>query len=306
MPKRITVIGDIMLDKYDYCLNRDNPESSAPCYKVIKTEYKPGGAGNVAANLATLDSEVNLISVIGNDPNSEVLLKVLSEFDINAFLIPDNERPTIIKERILSFTDKRYHYRKDTEKTCEIKESHVSEIIEKARGSDLIIVSDYNKGNISQKLMNELAKLKILTIVDPKPEHKEFFRNVFVITPNIKEIKEMAKIENELEAASKIGKELKTNIILTRSQEGLSFFGLNGERFDFPTEAQEVFDVTGAGDTVVATFAHFYLKGLPLKECLRLANVAAGISVGHPGCYQVKEKEILETAEKLNCTFHGG
>ena len=117
-----------------------------------------------------------------------------------------------------------------------------------------------------------------------------------MITPNIKEVIEMSDTEDEILAAEKLGHDLETRVLLTRSNKGVSYFGLPGEehkRIDFPTEAKKVFDVTGAGDTVIATFAHFYNKGYSLKECIRLANKAAGIAVGYPGCYQVSEKEVL-------------
>ena len=292
MAGKITVIGDVMLDKYDYCRNRDNPESSAPCYTVERTEYKPGGAGNVAANLAKLGSNLELISVIGDDFSSNELRGILNHLSIPNRLIIDPKRPTIVKERTLSISDGRYHYRKDIERKEYISSNHVLEIVSLI-DSDLIIVSDYNKGVISERLMTELKKLRIPIIVDPKPNHKDFYKDVFMITPNIKEACEMSQIKNDLEAAEWIRRELNTNVLLTRSEKGISYRGLNLEEFDLPTEAREVFDVTGAGDTVIATVAHFLNKKYPIKEAIKMANMAAGIAVGYPGCYQVSEKELL-------------
>ncbi len=288
----ITVIGDLILDKYDYCSNRPNPESSAPCYTVEYTEYKPGGAGNVAANLVSLGSKCKLVSVVGDDVNSTLLKNILSEFQIEYKLILDPNRSTIVKERVISVSDGRYHYRKDIEKKIYIDSFHVQEIIDIAKDSKLILISDYNKGTISKELMEELKTLSIPIFVDPKPNHKEFYKNISLIKPNVLEVKEMTGIADEKEAARQLSKELNTNVLLTRSEKGIFFTGLE-EEYEFPTVAKKVFDVTGAGDTVVAAFTHFYLKNFPIKDCVKLANKAASIAIQYPGCYQVKEEEIL-------------
>lgn len=294
MNKKIVVIGDVILDKYDYCINRHNPESSAPCYTVINTEYKPGGAGNVAANLASLGADFVLISVLGDDPESLILREVLEEKNIPHDLILDRERKTIVKERVLSKIDGRYHLRKDIEKKQYITQGHVQEILRKIDDAEIILISDYNKGTISKELIEGIKKLNIPIIVDPKLSHKEFYNDVFLITPNIIECKQLSGIDNAVLGAESLKEELNANIFLTRSKKGVSYFGLNGERFDFPTEAKTVFDVTGAGDTVISTFTHFFARGFEIKESIRLANKAAGIAVAHPGCYQVTEKEILD------------
>lgn len=291
--KKIAVIGDVMLDKYDYCSNRDNPENSAPCYRIERTEFKPGGAGNVAANLTKLGSETILIGVVGNDHYSDHLIEVLEKSGIKHFFIKDKERQTVVKERTLSSTDGRYHIRKDREQKRYIDDNHVAEIIEKIKGYDMIVVSDYNKGTVSRSLMERVISLNIPAIVDPKPIHRDFYKNVFMITPNVKEAREMAGLEDELSAAEKLKTELNTNILLTRSEHGIMYLGLDGQRIEFPADTKKVFDVTGAGDTVLASFAHFHLKGYPLEGCIKFANKAAGIAVGYPGCYQVSENEII-------------
>jgi len=295
---KIAVVGDVMLDRYDYCNTRENPESSAPCYTVLGVEYKPGGAGNVAANLRSLGSDSDLIAVVGDDFHAGLLKKVLDERGVSTKLINDANRTTIVKERALSNSDGRYHFRLDHEKAGDINLEHAAEVINLIRknGYELILVSDYNKGMITLDLMEQLKETKIPIIVDPKEAHRDFYHNVFMIKPNIKEVRKMAGLENELRAAEKLRGELNSNILLTRGQDGVSYFGLNGERFDFPSQAHnEVIDVTGGGDTFIATFAHFYSKKLEIKECARLANKAAGIAVGYPGCYAVSEVEVLES-----------
>ncbi|MBU3913534.1 MAG: bifunctional hydroxymethylpyrimidine kinase/phosphomethylpyrimidine kinase [Nanoarchaeota archaeon] len=295
---KIAVIGDVMLDRYDYCLNRENPESSAPCYTVVRVGYKPGGAGNAAANLKSLGSDVDLIAVVGDDPHAGLLKKVLGEKGVSTRLIHDSSRETIVKERALSVGDGRYHFRLDHEKTGDIGLEHAAEVIQliKSTGYELVLVSDYNKGMITRSLMEELKATKIPIIVDPKEAHKDFYEGVFVIKPNVKEARRMAGLDDEIVAAEKLREELGTNILLTRGHEGVIYFGLDGKRFGFPSQAKNgVFDVTGGGDTFIATFAHFYSKGRDIKECVELANKAAGIAVGYPGCYSVSEREVLES-----------
>ncbi|MCB1178170.1 MAG: bifunctional heptose 7-phosphate kinase/heptose 1-phosphate adenyltransferase [Leptospiraceae bacterium] len=289
----ISVIGDIILDKYDYCSNRTNPESSAPCYTVEYTEYKPGGAGNVAANLSSLGSNSKIIGVVGEDPFGTMMENILDKYNITNGLIKDNERNTIVKERILSSSDGRYHYRKDIEKKIYINHLHVKEIIDSTKNSNFILVSDYNKGTISEQLMVELKKLNIPIIVDPKPNHKDFYKNVFMVKPNGNEVREMAGLSDDIDSAKKLRDELETNILLTRSEKGIFYAGLD-EEFNLPTRSKKVLDVTGAGDTVVATFVHFLQKGFTIRNCVELANKAAGVAIQYPGCYQVREEEILD------------
>lgn len=293
---KIYVIGDVFLDKYDFVTNRDNPESSAPCYIVTKTEYKPGGAGNVAMNLLSLGSEVELISVIGDDSSAEILKQLFFDAGLTTSFIQDKSRATILKERVIANTDGRYHYRKDVEKKQYINQTHVEDILAKIDDVDYLIISDYNKGVISKELLECLKKRKPRIVVDPKPNHKDLYKNVFLITPNIKEAKEIANLDNDIESATWIQENLYTQVLLTRSEKGMSFFGK--ERFDLTADAKKVFDVTGAGDTVIATVTHFLNKNYSMFECVSLANRAAGIAVSHPGCYSVKESELILEVSK--------
>ena len=146
---------------------------------------------------------------------------------------------------------------------------------------------------ISPQLMEKLSKTGKAVIVDPKPAHISYYNGIFLIKPNSKEVKEMTGVMDDAEAGRKLAQKLKTNVLLTRGEHGTVYFGLNGEKYEFPGEAKEVFDVTGAGDSTIAAFAHFYARGFPIRECARLANKAGGISVGHTGCYCVREDELL-------------
>jgi len=291
--KKIAVVGDVVLDKYYYCSNRENPESSAPCYTVERTEHKLGGAGNVAANLKVLGAEFELISVVGNDENAGILRRILSELEIPHRLIEDRGRPTIVKTRLLSSIDGRYLFRYDKEKRQYISLNHSLEIASGIE-ADIILISDYNKGAISQDLIERLKKLKKPIIADAKVAHKDFYREIFLLKPNVKEVREMTKLEDEVKAAERLRDELSVRILLTRGEKGISYFGLERERHNFPALGVELVDVTGAGDVVIAAFTHFYAKSFDLRKCVELANIAGGISVQHPGCYAVSEREILE------------
>jgi D-glycero-beta-D-manno-heptose-7-phosphate kinase len=292
--KRILVIGDVLLDKYDFCVHRENPESNAPCFTVIETNLKIGGAGNVAANLESLGSKVKLISVVGKDESADKIKTILKKSNIDFDLIEDEERSTIIKERILSKTSGEYFFRKDTEKKEYIREKHVLEILNSVKADDLIIISDYNKGVISKELVSKLKDKGNTILVDPKPAHTTFYNDLFLITPNLIEAIEMTREKDWLKAGKILVNQLKTNVLLKKGANGVSFFGTCGERFDIDANAKKVFDVTGAGDTVIAVLTHFYNKGFSLKESIKLANDAAGIAIGFPGCYQISEKEILK------------
>ena len=175
---KIAVIGDLMLDKYDFCRNRVNPESSAPCYTIERTEYKPGWAGNVALNLVRLGSEITLFSNIGKDENGEILLKTLDNLSIPHRIIIDERKSTIVKERTMSNEDGRYHYRKDRESKEYIQENHILEVIDGIKNGDygLILVSDYRKGMISERLMSSVKQINLPVLADIKPEHKKFYK----------------------------------------------------------------------------------------------------------------------------------
>jgi len=299
MARKIVVIGDVMLDRYDYCRRKENPEKkSVPCWVIERVDYKPGGAGNTAANLISLGSECELISIIGEDPDAEELKRVLDNSKIPHRLIVDKKRPTIVKERIMIPSTGDYDGRLDQEKKRYITSNHVSEILSNMGDCSMILVSDYNKGMISEHLMSELKKTGIPVILDPKPEHKSSYKGVFLIKPNLKEIREMTGIKNALEATEVLSKELETRVLLTRGKYGINYLGLDGKRINLKSEAKKVADATGAGDTVIATFSHFLNKGKSLEESIMLANIAAGIAVSYPGCYPVTEKEIFEGLEK--------
>ncbi|MFH1290764.1 MAG: PfkB family carbohydrate kinase [Nanoarchaeota archaeon] len=299
MKPRIAIFGDVLLDRYDYCENRGNPESSAPCHRVKKTLFLPGGAGNVAANLAALGAEVVLFGLVGRDEHGRCLIDELSKLNISQRLLTDETTRTIVKQRILSTSDGRYHGRLDfgdDAAAIEKIKSLNSKILDKispliTNGFDACIVSDYDKGFITSELMNEIKKIGTPIYVDPK-NNKNLYRNVELIKPNRVEISAMVSARTDQEKAEQLSKELNTNVLLTLGENGMYYAGKEGSSFSLPAHTSEVSDVTGCGDTVIATLAFYRTLGKSMKESIELSNKAAGISVQHIGCYHVKREEI--------------
>lgn len=289
---KIAVVGDVILDKYSYGeVCRISPEAPVPILSIKKEVYKPGGAGNVAANLARLGAEVHLFSVIGADENRKILKDCLEKFEIKTFLFTDGSCPTILKQRCLSKGHQLL--RIDYESVNQIGQEQIKQLEKNFAEYDAVIVSDYAKGVICSEIMEIVKKAGAPIFVDPKPVNKELYKGAFFITPNILECTQLVNEEEDLKAASRLRRELNTNVLLKRSEKGLALFEKDGNELLLPAEGKYLVDVTGAGDTVIATLAFFYTKGLSIEECVRLANKAAGISISRMGCYQVNLKELI-------------
>ncbi len=296
---KIAVVGDIILDKYSYGkVERISPEAPIQILNVKNEEFKPGGAGNTAANLTTLGAEVDLFGVVGDDHSKDILLKELKRFKINSKIIVDKQRPTIVKQRAIA--QHQQLIRIDYETNDNLKDHHIKEIKEsfnKSNKYDAIIISDYQKGMVTKELVDYLKSTSIPVFVDTKTKDKDMYKGVFAITPNITECTLMMNMSSsdDLKAAERMSKDLDTNVLLTRSEKGIALFKKGKKKPElFETVAKDIADVTGAGDTVVATFVFFYALGENLEVCTELANKAAGISVSKIGCYQVKVDEIME------------
>jgi len=295
--QKIALIGDIMLDVYHHTIERHNPEGKdIPCRTVSKTEYMPGGAGNVAANLAKLGSNFTFISIVGNDPESHILRYELGKRKIPHQLILDESRPTIVKERFMLLPEGKEEYRADYEKTHPAAKEAIDQIKKAVNGADIILISDYNKGLVTKDLIDELKKTNIKIIVDTKPAHHTFFENVYLIKPNTKEVLDMTGLSDDIVAAKMLKSQLNARILLTRGEKGICYFGNkpdNSEDFNIPAHKNNgnFVDVIGAGDNVIATLTHF------IEKAIKAANISGGISVTHPGCYPVSEDEILKYIE---------
>lgn len=308
--KKIIVLGDIMLDKYIWGdVSRISPEAPVQVVKVLKETFAPGGAANVANNAAALNAKVFMVGVVGDDNERHSLIGELCKRSIDTIgIITDGTRPTTLKVRVLGKSQQllRVDYEKDSHSHDNISEKILSFIESKIKEIDAIIVSDYAKGVVNPKLISGIVQMANengkLFIVDPKPKHKELYKNVTLITPNHNEAVMMAgmSIDDEYnlnEIGSKLVKSLSSNILLTKGERGMALFEKNGEITDIQTKAKEVYDVVGAGDTVVATAALALSAGATLKEAAILSNIAAGIKVGKVGTSTVSVDEIRKELE---------
>ena len=300
----ILVFGDVMLDRYvSGSVDRVSPEAPVPVLKPIKEEIRLGGAANVALNLSSLGSKVSLIGISGKDSSSAQIFNLLKENKIKNEIVKSN-LPTITKLRLLSSKQQLLRVDSEEEFTKEDWNSAKKRFDKSIalNSNNLLIISDYGKGTLQDipGLIKKAKKFKKIVLVDPKGDNFSKYKGADVITPNFSEfIGEVGAVKSEREITSKaisLIKSLKLGALLvTRGSEGMTLFNKEkGKvvRSDFPTQAQEVFDVSGAGDTVIASVAAALSTGLDMTSAVKLANVAAGIVVGKSGTATASIEEI--------------
>jgi len=299
--RSIMVIGDLMLDEYIWGkVDRISPEAPVPVVEVQSEHFKLGGAGNVANNLLSLGAQVIINAVKGNDLHGDILRKTLTDLKISTdSIFTDPKRATTVKTRIIAHTQQVARIDKEDRSLISgtMLKKIVSSFREHLREIDALIISDYGKGVISKKLINQIVPVArqhgIPVCVDPKERNFTHYKDVTIITPNIKELSFGSGIKIEdydqiIQAARKVKDILKCNMILvTRGEHGMSLFTENGGTTDIPTTAKAVYDVTGAGDTVIACFTLALASGATPKEAAIIANVAAGIVVAEVGAASV-------------------
>lgn len=305
--QKIIVIGDIMLDKYYYGeVKRISPEAPVPVVGIKKEKQVLGGAANVASNLKNIGCIVELFGVVGNDANKDNLAALLKERDIVFTAFTSDERQTVTKTRIIGLNQQML--RLDFEDTIPIGEKIENEIIDYFGRTindavKTVIISDYGKGTCTPKVCRDIilkCKAKgITTIIDPKGVDWSKYEGAEFITPNTKELGDIIgeTVINEDTTIEKIGTKIKNeynigNLIVTRSEKGMTLIN-NDEIVHIPTVAKEVFDVSGAGDTVVATLAAFLSTGLNVVDSLELANISAGFVVSKAGTYAIHNDELM-------------
>ena len=300
----ILVFGDVMLDRYvSGSVDRVSPEAPVPVLKPIKEEIRLGGAANVALNLSSLGSKVSLIGISGKDSFSAQIFKLLKENKIKNEIVKSN-LPTITKLRLLSSKQQLLRVDNEEEFTKEDWNSAKKRFDKSIalNSNNLLIISDYGKGTLQDipGLIKKAKKSKKIVLVDPKGNNFSKYKGADVITPNFSEfIGEVGAVKSEREITAKaksLMESLKLGALLvTRGPEGMTLFNKekdNVVRSDFPTQAQEVFDVSGAGDTVIASVAAALSTGLDMTSAVKLANVAAGIVVGKSGTATASISEI--------------
>ncbi|MBU2639698.1 MAG: cupin domain-containing protein [Nanoarchaeota archaeon] len=303
--KKVLVIGDLMLDKHIHgTVSRISPEAPVPVLKAEKESFNPGGAANLANNLALLGAKVYLAGTVGDDEPQKILFKELEKNNINTSCILKTSKPTIQKIRGLSH---QHLFRIDYEDTSNITKENEQELLSLIKNKiseiDAIILSDYSKGTLTETLVKNIISFakennKLIT-ADCKPINLSFYKNVDLIKPNKKEAIEMT-LTNDIEKAGKILVEkLNSNVIITKGSEGFSIFEKNKNITHIPTKVKEIYDVSGAGDTVLAILTLSLISGTNLKEATELANGAASIVISKPGVTAITLEE-LETSLSNN------
>ena len=309
---KILVVGDAMLDKYYFGeVTRISPEAPVPINRVLKITETLGGAANVAHNLSLLGCKTSIAARIGSDIHGETFTKKLSELGIDFSAVIKTSQPTTTKIRIIS--GHQQMMRLDFEDVSEIfgedEEKFLSNIFSRLENFDAVIISDYGKGICTEKVCSEIIsetrRRKKFVVIDPKGNNWKKYSGANFITPNLKELNEVLpkKISNqdsEVESvAEKVISEFNLQgLVVTRSAAGLTL--IDGKNIShIKAKAQEVFDVSGAGDTVISVFALALSVGLDSAQAAELANLAAGIVVAKVGTYAVNRAELLDSLERL-------
>ncbi len=302
--KKILVIGDVMLDEYIFGkVNRISPEAPVPVVEATKTAVRAGGAANVALNLKTLGAKPSILGVIGKDLKGKILKEIFENKKINTkLLIEDESRPTTVKTRIMASSQQLLRVDWESKNYLNRKTllSIARKLKEDYKNFDAILISDYGKGVITKELFKITGLLKqngMIVTVDPKERNFGFYKDITSMTPNIKETYQATGVFPETdELTEKAGKTLidKFNLdfaLITRSEKGMSLI-TEKESFHIRSKTRQVYDVTGAGDTVISVFTLALSCGASPVEAAKLANISGSIVVGKLGTATVEIDEI--------------
>ena len=287
---RVLIVGDVMLDRYWFGdVSRISPEAPVPVVKVERTEERPGGAANVARNCAALGAQTALLSVVGADEAGQSLARLLAASNIEASLHEDAQLATTVKLRVLGRQQQLLRIDFENWPAHEVLRAKLAEFEEKLPACDVVILSDYGKGGLAH--IAEMIRLARAAgkpvLVDPKGEDYARYAGATLLTPNRAELRQVVgRWTDEADLAARVERlrgELGFEALLvTRSEEGMTLFSTTGALHE-PALAREVYDVSGAGDTVIATLAVMLASGQGLAPAMKLANRAAGIVVGKLG-----------------------
>jgi D-glycero-beta-D-manno-heptose-7-phosphate kinase len=307
--KRIVVLGDVMLDEFIWGrVRRISPEAPVPVVEVERQTLALGGAGNVVSNLVALGASPAPLGIVGDDSDAERLRSAFEQLGVStAGLVVDAARPTTLKMRIIAHSQQVVRADRESRAVIaeEIEDQLVARFLSQIETADAVVVSDYNKGLLTKRLLartlGRARERDLIVCLDPKLRSFLDYQPVTVITPNNQEAAEAAGIviedENSLfEAGRKLLGSIDCRaVLITRGEEGMTLFTDGGEVTHIPTVAREVYDVTGAGDTVIATLALALAADASLVEAAMLANHAAGVVVGKVGTATVTREELLAT-----------
>ncbi|SFV54935.1 ADP-heptose synthase / D-glycero-beta-D-manno-heptose 7-phosphate kinase [hydrothermal vent metagenome] len=294
----VLVVGDVMLDEYFHGItNRISPEAPVPIVRVQDKENRVGGAGNVAHNIATLGAKVSIIGIIGEDKEGETIKNTLSNYDIKCCFQVEPKMKTITKVRIMSQHQQLLRLDFEDKKLPTTLDIHQYQ--QQLKNVNCVVFSDYAKGVLDdiQELIKLAKQQNIPIVIDPKGCDFEKYKGATLLTPNLSEFKAVVGDCDDEKTLVKKGLKLIEDyqlsaLLITRSEEGMSLLKSNGDVLHLPTHAQDVYDVTGAGDTVVAALATAVASGKSLEFATRVANIAAGIVVAKVGTATVNLQEL--------------
>lgn len=297
---RILVVGDVMLDRYWFGdVSRISPEAPVPVVRVERREERLGGAANVARNAAALGAYTGLLGVVGKDEAGDVVQELVTSLHINSYLNRDVAIPTIIKLRVIGRQQQLLRIDFEDPPTETVLRDKLTQFNALLPEYDVIVLSDYAKGSLVNvvHMITAAKKAGKRILVDPKGDDFSRYKGASILTPNKSELRHVVgswKTEAELtEKAQRLRGDLELEaLLLTRSEEGMSLY-TDGDVVHIPTIAREVYDVSGAGDTVIGTLAAMLGSGKPLVESVSIANRAGGIVVGKLGTATVTKEELF-------------
>ena len=301
--RRLLVVGDVMLDRYWFGeVERISPEAPVPVVRVRTTEERLGGAANVARNVVAVGARAGLLSVVGADEAGTALSRLIDGAGIAAHLHTDPTLATTVKLRVIGRRQQMVRVDFENVPVAEVLSEHLDQFSSLLPQYDAVVLSDYGKGGLAHivSMIERASAAGRPVLVDPKGDDYARYAGATVITPNRAELREVVgrwKSEADLTArAQKLRQELRLKaLLLTRSEEGMTLYDDEGE-WTVPAQGREVFDVSGAGDTVVAILATMLAAQLPLREAVAIANRAGGIVVGKFGTATVSYEELFPAA----------
>lgn len=317
--KRIAVLGDLMVDRYYWgAVRRVSPEAPVPVVEVDTESVRLGGAANVANNIRSLGGTPVVIGIVGDDHVGSVLRDLVRDagFD-GSGLVTDASRPTTVKTRVIAQGQHVVRIDNESKAPCsaDLRARLVDIVWRELPALDGIIVEDYNKGVVSKELIREVVALaqdrRTIITVDPKFDNFLEYKNVTVFKPNRREAEEVLGGRlRTVEEVERAGRELlrllgAENVLLTRGEDGMSLFEGNGGVLHLPSAATNVQDVSGAGDTVIATLTMALASGAAIREACILANCAGGVVVGAVGIVPIRPDELRAATDHYHATMGG-
>lgn len=309
---KVLVLGDIMLDRYWWGdVSRISPEAPVPVVRLRRTSLAAGGAANVAVNVAGLGATPMLFGVIGNDHEADQVRSVLGDVGVGVeHIISTGDRPTTVKTRVIAHSQQvtRIDNEMDDGLSPETERLLADRVSEAVGSADAVIVSDYAKGLLTDQVLSRVIDVCTTAgkplLVDPKGKDYTKYRGATMITPNRREAAEACNFHDNGDVVERAGNKLMADLamnalLITQGEHGMTLFREGREPMTFATAAREVYDVTGAGDTVIATLATAIAAGADLETATKLANIAAGIVVEQVGTTAI-DIDSLRTAVKTS------